>query len=108
MCLGVPMQVISAKEHVALCQHGDRIEEVSLALIGDVEEGQDVLVYLGSAVRVLGRKEAKHIADALEAVSRAASGESFEHLIADLVDREPQLPPHLKPSTHSKTQGDPE
>jgi len=91
------MQVISAKPHVALCQHGSRIEEVSLALIGEVEEGQDLLVYLGSAIRVLERQEAKQISDALDALNRAASGESFEHLIADLVEREPQLPPHLRP-----------
>lgn len=96
MCLGVPMQVITAKEHVALCQHGNKVEEVSLALIGDVAEGQDVLVYLGSAVRVLERQEARQIGDALEALNRAANGEDFEHLIADLVDREPQLPPHLQ------------
>ena len=96
MCLGVPMQVITAKEHVALCQHGNKVEEVSLALIGDVEEGQELLVYLGSAVRVLDPQEATQIRDALEAVNRAAKGEDFEHLIADLVDRTPQLPPHLQ------------
>lgn len=96
MCLGVPMKVITAKEHVALCQHGGAVEEVSLALIDGVEEGQDLLVYLGSAIRVLDPQEASQIRDALEAVSRAASGDDFEHLIADLVDRTPQLPPHLQ------------
>ncbi|MEO0411341.1 MAG: HypC/HybG/HupF family hydrogenase formation chaperone [Pseudomonadota bacterium] len=96
MCLGIPMQVVEADDTSALCVWGDRQETVSLALTGPANIGQHVLVYLGSAIRLLEPLEAKQIANALEAVNNAANGESFDHLIADLIDREPQLPPHLK------------
>jgi hydrogenase expression/formation protein HypC len=58
--------------------------------------GDWLLVHVDTAIRVLDAMEARHIADALEAVDRAARGEAFEHLIADLIDREPQLPEHLR------------
>ncbi|MEO0413222.1 MAG: HypC/HybG/HupF family hydrogenase formation chaperone [Pseudomonadota bacterium] len=102
MCLGVPMQVVEADETSARCVWGERQETVSLALVGPAEIGQHVLVYLGSAIRMLDPLEAQQIADALEAVNNAANGESFDHLIADLIDREPQLPPHLKAQQDQK------
>lgn len=105
MCLGVPMQVIKADAHSARCQWDTRFEDVSLALIGPVEVGQHVLVYLGSAIRVLSAEEAQQIANALLAVDHAAKGESFDHLIADLIDREPQLPPHLQAAHAAKQKG---
>jgi hydrogenase expression/formation protein HypC len=40
--------------------------------------------------------EARQIADALLAVTAAASGQPFEHLLADLIEREPELPAHLR------------
>lgn len=102
MCLGIPMQVVEANETSAHCVWGERKEVVSLALTGPAKVGQHVLVYLGSAIRLLDPLEARQIADALEAVTNAANGEGFDHLIADLIDREPQLPPHLQPQTKTK------
>ncbi len=58
--------------------------------------GDWLLVHVDMAVRPISALEARRIADALQAVSAAAAGAPFEHLLADLIDREPQLPPHLR------------
>ena len=90
------MQVISVDGLSAVCRGRYEQANVSLALIDDVAPGDHVLVYLGSAVRSLDADEAGKIADALDAIARAARGESFEHLLDDLIDREPELPAHLR------------
>lgn len=97
MCLGLPMRVVEVDGLSALCEGAGRRERVMLALTGSVEPGAHVLVYLGSAVRVLSEEEASRIAMALEAVQAAAEGRDFDHLIQDLIDREPELPAHLRP-----------
>ncbi len=106
MCVGVPMRIVETDGLNAICAPfsnasaavataGPR-ERVTLALIGPAAVGDHVLVYLGSAVRQLDAAEAADIAGALQAVRNAAAGEAFEHLIKDLIDREPELPPHLR------------
>ncbi|MEO1015734.1 MAG: HypC/HybG/HupF family hydrogenase formation chaperone [Pseudomonadota bacterium] len=106
MCVGVPMRIVEADGLEAICvPYADAAgahervtanERVTLALIGPAAAGEHVLVYLGSAVRRLEPREAADIAGALQAVRNAAAGEPFEHLIADLIDREPELPAHLR------------
>lgn len=96
MCVGTPMKVISVEGLNARCEDANGLHDLSLALTGPVEPGTYVLAFLGSAARVLDEKEAQQIADALSAVSAAASGQPFDHLIEDLVNREPQLPEHLR------------
>jgi hydrogenase expression/formation protein HypC len=59
--------------------------------------GAQVLVHIDSAVRVLDAAEAGQIDDALDGVAAALAGQSFEHLFADLIDREPELPAFLRP-----------
>ncbi len=103
MCLGIPLQVRALlPSGAARCSGRDvdpepRTVEVSLLdaapCIGDW-----LLVHVDVAVRALEPDEAQQISDALQAVAAAAAGEPFEHLIADLVDRQPQLPAHLKPA----------
>ena len=96
MCLGIPMQIVSVNGLAAVCRTSDGEQPVSLALTGPLPLGQHVLVYLGSAVRALDPQEAAQIGDAICALGAAMNGEPFEHLIADLIDREPELPDHLK------------
>lgn len=96
MCFGVPMQVQAVDGLNARCVAGDRIEDVSLALVGDVPLGSYVLVYLGSAARKLDPIEAAQITDAIHAIDAASKGQAFEHLLQDLIDREPELPAHLQ------------
>lgn len=95
MCVGVPMQIVSTNGLVAECCVGDETRTVDLSLVGEAAVGQYALVYLNSAVRILDAEEANRIHDALAAVVAAADGQPFEHLIGDLIDREPELPPHL-------------
>lgn len=97
MCLGVPMQVVAAGPGWADCRHGDAMRRIDTLLLDDVSPGDWVLVHVTSAVRAIDASEAVLIHGALLAVERAAAGQPFEHLLADLIDREPQLPPHLRP-----------
>ena len=102
MCVGVPLQVIAADDHAARCIGPNGEEVISLALIGAVSPGDHVLAHLGSAIRVVDADEAKQIRDALGALEAAMAGQPFDHLIADLIEREPQLPPHLQSQTNTK------
>ena len=106
MCLGVPMLIVERDGLNAVCQAGDRREAVTLALTGPVDVGRHVLVYLGSALRELDADEAERITDALLAIDAAANGQPFDHLIQDLIDRDPQLPEHLRPSGAQEEAGD--
>lgn len=92
------MTVVQADDLAAECVSlvdGSPPTPVTLALTGPVPIGGHVLVHLGSAIRILDEEEARQIADALAAVAAAAAGQPFDHLLADLIDREPQLPPGL-------------
>lgn len=96
MCLGIPMTVVDGDDVSALCARGDERRRVSMMLIGTQPVGTVVLVHIDSAVRVLEREEARLIDDALAGLEAAMEGRDFDHLFADLIDREPQLPEHLR------------
>lgn len=111
MCLGVPMRVRSC-DHAgsALCAPGGagaKIRQVDTLLLDSPPRAGDwLLVHVGVAIRALPEEEAQQISDALLAVSAAAAGEPFEHLLADLIEREPQLPLHLRePDTREVENG---
>jgi hydrogenase expression/formation protein HypC len=97
MCVGIPMTVLSGDEHTALCERRGEVRRVSLMLVGAVPAGTQVLVHIDAAVRVLEAGEARQIDDALDGVAAAMDGRPFEHLFADLIDREPELPDFLRP-----------
>lgn len=96
MCIGIPMKVIEGDEVEALCMGAGETRKISMLLVGAQPAGTHVLVHLDSAVRILDQEEADRIADALAGLTAALEGRDFDHLFADLVDREPQLPPHLR------------
>lgn len=101
MCLGVPLQVRSLlSQGAALCGATDAsARAVDTALLDSQPEvGDWLLVHVSIAIRALDAGEAQQIGDALLAVSAAAAGQPFEHLLGDLIDREPQLPAHLRES----------
>jgi hydrogenase expression/formation protein HypC len=101
MCIGFPMRVVAGDDFTATCERRGESERVSLLLIGPQPAGAMVLVHNGTAVRVLGAEEAQRIDDALDGVAAALDGRAFDHLFADLIAREPELPAHLRPADAS-------
>ncbi len=98
MCVGIPLCVLAVEDQTALGRNAEnQLRYVNLALLDHaVEVGDWILVHGDTALYSLTPEEAAHISDALQAVALAARGEPFEHLLRDLIDREPQLPPHLR------------
>ncbi len=96
MCIGFPMTIVEGDAFHALCERRGETSRVSMALVGAQPAGAKILVYLGSAVRLLDEVEAKQIDDALDALQAVLEGKNVDHLFADLVDREPQLPDFLR------------
>lgn len=99
MCVGIPMQVVSCEDGIALAEGRGRRERLNVMLTGEQPAGTWVLAYQGSAVRVLSDDEARQTSAALDALDAAFRGENdVDAFFADLVDREPALPAHLKES----------
>ena len=96
MCIGYPMTVLECSEYWAKCERQGKVENVSIALLGAVPVGAKVLVHMGQALRELDAVEAQQIDNALEGLAAALEGRDFQHLFADLENREPDLPPHLR------------
>lgn len=96
MCIGTPMVVVEGDDMSALCRRGEQLLRVGMALVGAQPPGAHVLVHIDSAVRLLEADEARLIDDALEGLAAAMRGEAFEDRFADLVNRTPELPAHLR------------
>ena len=96
MCLGVPMTVIEGDDISALCARGDATRRVSVLLVGKQPVGARLLIHIDTAVRVLDDEEAALIDQALVGLEAAMRGDDFESAFADLINREPQLPEHLR------------
>ena len=89
MCVGIPMRVVEAGPGWALCADGDARKRVDTMLVGAVEPGQWVMVFLDSAREVLDEEEALKIRDALAALDAVMRGETdVDGYFADLVQRE--------------------
>lgn len=98
MCLGIPMRVMEQGDGWAVCEGRSETRRVGTLLLEDHGVGDWVLVHLDNAMRVLGETEAQQIGDAVEALDVALSGGNFDHLFADLIAREPELPEALRAS----------
>jgi hydrogenase expression/formation protein HypC len=107
MCIGVPMRIESGDGVVAVAasEAADGAVErhaLDMLIVGDQPPGTWVLAFHGAARRVLDPLEARQILDALAALAVALDAETVEQttaldaLFADLVDRPPQLPAHLR------------
>jgi hydrogenase assembly chaperone HypC/HupF len=93
------MQIIEARGRRALASFGGEVREIDLALVGEQPAGAWVLVFLDAAREAVTAEQAQKTQDALKAVALVMQGEtSIDHLFADLIGREPELPPHLKPA----------
>ena len=97
MCIGIPLQIIESGPSVARCCDADGQQfEIDMMLVGEQPAGTWVLTFLGAAREVISSQRADEIQRALLALNQALHGESFDHLFADLIDREPQLPEFLR------------
>jgi hydrogenase expression/formation protein HypC len=96
MCLGLPMTIVETDGLSALCEYRGEQRRISVMLLSDPPVGAKVLVYIDSAVRLLDEEEARLIGDAIDGISAALDGQDVDRFFADLVDREPQLPEHLR------------
>ena len=100
MCLGVPVQVISTSPGYAICDRDGEQVTIDMKLVGEQPPGTWVLVFLDAAREVIDEQKAMEISDALRALQLTfQGGHNVDHLFPDLVDREPQLPEHLRPSS---------
>jgi len=98
MCIGLPMQVVEPGPHFSLCRMDGEMRSIDMSLVGEQPAGTWLLVFLNAAREVITAEYAAQIGDALKALSLVLSGEtSVDHLFADLIGREPELPEHLKP-----------
>jgi hydrogenase expression/formation protein HypC len=95
MCIGLPMRIVETDGVSALVEGQGIRRRISLLLVGELPVGAAVLVHLDTAMRLLSEDEVQLVEAALAAADAAARGESWEHLLADLIHRTPQLPPHL-------------
>jgi hydrogenase expression/formation protein HypC len=98
MCIGIPMRVERLEPHRAWCEgrHGEGW--IDLSLVGPQPRGTWLLTFLGAAREVLTEESAAQTAGALDGLAAALAGDSagIDAAFADLVDRTPQLPDHLR------------
>lgn len=101
------MQVVEMRESFALCEADGKQELIDMMLLGDQPKGTWILNFLGAAREVMTPEFAEQTRQALNALDDIMQGDiqhnsQIDHLFADLVDKEPQLPEHLRalvPST---------
>jgi hydrogenase expression/formation protein HypC len=97
MCIGIPMQIVALEGEHAWCEGMGERKRIDTLLIGQQPVGTWVLVFLDSAREVLEQEDAQRITQAVQAVNLAMQGEAnVEHLFADLVNHEPELPAFLQ------------
>ena len=97
MCIGIPMQVVELQGVYAVCEADGKQELIDMRLVGEQTVGTWILNFLGGAREVLTAENAQQIQQALLAMDSIANGTGdIDHFFADLIDREPELPPHLQ------------
>lgn len=98
MCIGIPMQVLEVASGRALCADGEQRLWVDVRLIDEVPVGGWLLVFAGAARERISVERAAQVSNALQALRlcEQGGGAEIDTLFADLVGREPQLPPHLQ------------
>jgi len=99
MCIGIPMQVIETGRGRALCRDGNSQSWVDTRLVDGADTGTWLLVFAGAAREIISSERAAQVAAAVQALQASAQGDTdaIDALFADLVNREPTLPPHLQP-----------
>jgi hydrogenase expression/formation protein HypC len=91
------MQVFGFNGEYALCERDGAHHLIDTQLVGKPQIGDWLLTFLDTAREVISPEHAVQIQDALQALTLTLQGETnIDHLFADLVNREPQLPEFLR------------
>lgn len=101
MCIGVPMKVVRANDLSAICDRDGKQEDIDTSLVGQVQAGDWLLVFLKVARKRLDETEAALVSEALRGLEAAMAGENVAGFFSDLETREPSLPPHLERARRS-------
>lgn len=97
MCIGIPMRVIEVNGLMARCRGRGSERWLDLSLVGDQVPGTWLLAFIDAAREVLEADSAARINAALDALEAALDGATdLSVYFADLVERPPQLPEHLR------------
>jgi hydrogenase expression/formation protein HypC len=97
MCIGLPLRVVRTHGHLAWCEADGHREQLDMMLVGEQPVGTWVLGFLGTARQVLSDEEAAQARAARQALAAVLRGEgTVDAYFADLVDRVPELPAHLR------------
>ncbi|MBL8313889.1 MAG: HypC/HybG/HupF family hydrogenase formation chaperone [Rubrivivax sp.] len=100
MCIGVPMQVVECGPDWAWCEADGQRERLDIVLIGPQPVGTWVLAFQGGARQVMDVLEAQQARAGRQALAAVLAGsDNVDAFFADLVDRTPQLPEHLRPKS---------
>ena len=87
MCMGVPMRVIEAGPGSAVCEGAGQRRRIDTMLVGDVQPGTWVLVFIDAAREIISPEDARRISDALESLASVMSGGdgNVDALFADII-----------------------
>jgi hydrogenase expression/formation protein HypC len=97
MCLGIPMRMTRIDGGYARCEGRGEQRTVDIRLIDAPAVGDWVLVFHAVARERLSEERARDVGRALDALEAALAGETdLDAHFADLVNREPELPEHLR------------
>lgn len=96
MCLGLPMQLTAKDGNKGRALYQGGPENVDLSLTPEAAPGDFLLVFLGTAREVVSEAFAREVEAAHAALLSVMNGGDAEAGFADLVNREPELPPHLQ------------
>jgi hydrogenase expression/formation protein HypC len=108
MCIGIPMRVERVEGLRAFCVNEPE-QQQGWADLGLLERtpgvGEWIIVFMGAAREIVPHERLQAVLDAREAMRAALSGENVDTFFADLVDREPPLPPHLQAMVNKSSGG---
>ena len=91
------MQVIDCHGYVALCHGRGGQRRIDLALVGEQAPGAWLLCFIDAAREVIDAESAARIDAALDGLEAVMAGETdISAHFADLFERPPELPPHLR------------
>jgi hydrogenase expression/formation protein HypC len=81
MCIGIPMQVIGTEPGHAMCSGRGELRRVRTALVGDVDPGEWLLVFIDSAQERIDVRRAAEVDATLDLLAAAMSGaeDTFPH-----------------------------